>query len=62
MDALGTLVDEHATDSCGLASNGTGTIHDCHRIATLKERAAFFDGVHYAPCNGRRRRTRTFWS
>ena len=53
VDALETLVDENTRlIACGLASNGTGTIHDCHRIATLKKNAlTFFDGVHYAPHN-----------
>ena len=50
VDALETLVDENTRlIACGLASNGTGTIHDCQRIATLKKNAlTFFDGVHYA--------------
>ena len=31
VDALETLVDENTRlIACGLASNGTGTIHDCH--------------------------------
>ena len=53
VDALETLIDENTRlIACGLASNGTGTIHDCHRIATLKKHAlTFFDGVHYAPHN-----------
>ena len=53
VDALETLVDENTRlIACGLASNGTGTIHDCQRISTLKKNAlTFFDGVHYAPHN-----------
>ena len=53
VDSLETLVDENTRlIACGLASNGTGTIHDCQRISTLKKNAlTFFDGVHYAPHN-----------
>ena len=53
VDSLETLVDENTRlIACGLASNGTGTIHDCQRISTLKNNAlTFFDGVHYAPHN-----------
>ena len=53
VDALETLVDERTRlIACGLASNGTGTLHDCHRVSALKRNAlTFFDAVHYAPHN-----------
>lgn len=53
VDALESLVDARTRlIACGLASNGTGTLHYCHRVSELKQNAlTFFDAVHYAPHN-----------